>query len=352
MNELKTLIEMEGNGTKTLKSKETQLTLKDSINNFGNFGNVSTNSVLIDWIIDGMHPISEVERPSFIRLWQTLTKNKKPPIAIKTVNKQILNKYQEMDTKIMLELSKVSNIYIAADLWSAFTRSYLGVSCHWIDEDTLIRKNLALACKRVRGSHTFNILAEELQNIFMKFKIQNKITCVVTDNGSNFIKAFRVYGIDDDEDDENINEESTDEIEAVMLTDILDDIDITGRIVLPPHRRCASHTLNLLASKDALKSLEKTAHNTVYRKVYRSFFGKCQYLWNKTHQSTVVNDMVEETLGKKFIRPNLTRWNSTYDSVHHVHELFESKREEFVRLLDSLGLQRFTIDEIEFCKVI
>lgn len=116
MNELKTLIEMDGNGTKMLKPKETQLTSKDSINNFGNFGNFSTNSVLIDWIIDGMHPISEVERPSFIRLWQTLTKNKKPPITIKTVNKQILNKYQEMDTKIILELSKVLNICIAADL--------------------------------------------------------------------------------------------------------------------------------------------------------------------------------------------------------------------------------------------
>lgn len=171
MNELKTLIEMEGNGTKAVKPKKTQLILKDSINNFGNFGNVSTNSVLIDWIIDGMHPISEVERPSFINLWQTLTKNKKPPITIKTVNKQILNKYQEMDTKIMLKLSKVSNICIAADLWSVFTRSYLGVFCHWIDENTLIRKNLALDCKRVRGSHTFNIFAEELQNIF--HEIQN-----------------------------------------------------------------------------------------------------------------------------------------------------------------------------------
>jgi len=343
---------MEGKGTntKTLKPKETQLTLTDSITSFGNFGNASTSSVLIDWIIDGMHPISEVERPSFTRLWQTLTKNKRPPITVKTVNKQILSKHQEMDTKIILELSKVSNICIAADLWSAFTRSYLGVSCHWIDEDTLIRKKLALACKRVRGSHTYNILTEELQNIFKKFKIHNKITSVVTDNGSNFIKAFRVFGINDDEDDENINEESADEIDAVMLTDILD--DVTNRIVLPPHRRCASHTLNLLASKDALKSLDKTAHNTVYRKVYCSFFGKCQYLWNKTHQSTVVNDMVEEKLYKKFIRPNLTRWNSTYDSVHHIHELFESKREEFVELIDSIGLQRFTKEEIEFCKVI
>jgi len=341
---------MEGKGTntKTLKPKETQLTLTDSINSFGNFGNASTSLVLIDWIVDGMHPISEVERPSFIRLWQTLTKNKRPPITIKTLNKQILSKYQEMDTKIILELSKISNICIAADLRSAFTRSYLGVSCHWIDEDTLIRKNLELACKRVRGLHTYDILDEELQNIFLKFKIQNKITSVVTDNGSNFIKAFKVFDINDDEDDENINEESADEIYeyAVMLTDVLN--DTTHRIVLPPHRRCTSHTLNLLASRDALKSLDKTAHNTVYTKVYRSFFGKCQYVWNKTHQSTVINDMVEEKLGKKFIRPNLTRWNSTYDSVRHIHELFESKGEDFVELIDSIGLQRFTKDEIEF----
>ncbi|KAG0411874.1 hypothetical protein HPB47_011012 [Ixodes persulcatus] len=35
------------------------------------------------------------------------------------------------------------------------------------------------------------MIADELENVHLEFRIQNKDTRVVTDNGSNYVKAFR-----------------------------------------------------------------------------------------------------------------------------------------------------------------
>ena len=69
------------------------------------------------------------------------------------------------------------------------------------------------------------------------------------------------------------NDESTEDITQVQYE-------------LPPHQRCAAHTLNLVASNDINKHLSSSPTS---RSVYQSSFGKSVALWNKT----VAADKVE-----------------------------------------------------------
>ncbi len=57
--------------------------------------------------------------------------------------------------------------------------------------------------KQLKGSHTFYALPGALNDIHTEFNIREKIVRTTTDNGSNFLKAFRVYG----QTDENNNPE-------------------------------------------------------------------------------------------------------------------------------------------------
>ncbi|EEC10106.1 P2X purinoceptor,putative [Ixodes scapularis] len=81
-------------------------------------------------------------------------------------------------------------------------------------------------------------VANELIDIFDKYGIAGK---VITDDATNFAKAFRIY---------RANEEATDDgsdIQPKELTELLDDQDdaMIAR-QLPPHHRCAIHTLTLV----------------------------------------------------------------------------------------------------------
>ncbi|EZA53797.1 hypothetical protein X777_06861, partial [Ooceraea biroi] len=70
-------------------------------------------------------------------------------------------------------------------------RSYLGITIHWVNPVTFERESAALACRRMKGKHTYDVLAREIKSVFLEYHIQNKVCCTTTDNGSNFIKAFR-----------------------------------------------------------------------------------------------------------------------------------------------------------------
>lgn len=58
------------------------------------------------------------------------------------------------------------------------------------------RISYAIACKRFPGSHTYDRIANILNEIHSKYEITSeKLIATVTDNGSNFVKAFKKFGI-------------------------------------------------------------------------------------------------------------------------------------------------------------
>ena len=58
---------------------------------------------------------------------------------------------------------------------------------------------MVLACRWIIGSHTYNVLAEKMEYVLKEYRIQNKTTGAVTDSGSNFVKAFHLFGTPDAE---------------------------------------------------------------------------------------------------------------------------------------------------------
>ncbi|XP_041824825.1 uncharacterized protein LOC121644391 [Melanotaenia boesemani] len=179
------------------------------------------------------------------------------------------------------------------------------------------RGKAGLACRRFKGRHTHDSIASELDNINSSYGLSFKITATVTDNGSNFVKAFQVYQATPDSDD---SEEGEDDSTFVSVGDVLqssaDNVD--DAISLPPHQRCASHTLNLISCTDVDKWLFSKPET---KAIYRSATTKCAGLWNKASRSTVAAEIVDDIIAKKLLVPCTTRWNSYYDALERISKI-------------------------------
>ncbi|XP_039541169.1 uncharacterized protein LOC120488610 [Pimephales promelas] len=206
------------------------------------------------------------------------------------------------------------------------------------------REKAALACRRFKGNHTHDAIAVELDNIHSTYGITHKITATVTDNGSNFVKAFKRYQPLEESDSE---EDDEDEVTFTDINDALqatDDNDGDVVITLPPNKRCASHTLNLISCTDVDKWL---LSKPATKAVYRSATAKCSALWNKTSRSTLATETVDEVVSKKLLVPCTTRWNSFYDALARICEI---SMVDLNTISSKLGLTAITEREHLFLK--
>jgi hypothetical protein len=217
-----------------------------------------------------------------------------------------------------------------ADAWSAAGNSYLGVTCHWIDPETRTRKSCVLACTLMTGSHTGQYIAQMLDHIQKKFRIQDSVVRTTTNNGANFVSSFKLFGkqimgiqvlpdAEDDEIAEDIESMSqqaaprqdlfvlnvqdafirtvNDEPVPIQLHDDLAALAAEGevnlRYILPKHARCAAHTLNLIASADVTKAKHRFNPNLIQA------LEKCGALWNQHSTSHHLRNAVKQV--RKFL---------------------------------------------------
>lgn len=76
-------------------------------------------------------------------------------------------------------------------------------------------KSATLLCKRMKGTQDFKAISQILSNTYRQFGIEDKVIRYVTDNGSNFVKAFQSSG-------ENgctwaVNANETEEVEFIEI---------------------------------------------------------------------------------------------------------------------------------------
>ncbi|KAG5277557.1 hypothetical protein AALO_G00118970 [Alosa alosa] len=218
-----------------------------------------------------------------------------------------------MEANLKAALGDVDFVSTTADIWTMNNKSFMGVTVHWINS-TLQRNKAALACKRIRGRHTYDVIGAEIEEIHSSYGLHSKVVATVTDNASNFAKAFRVYQPCNLE-SESENDEAGDD-EEPTFTDVIEALSSgDGQFSLPPHYRCASHTINLVSTSDVDKHLNSCADT---KAVYRSSISKCTALWTKASRSTLASEQVEEVSRRKLKVPTSTRWNSLCEAISRI----------------------------------
>ena len=69
------------------------------------------------------------------------------------------------------------------------------MTVHWIEPSTLQCHKAAIACTRITSHHTYDVLAAKIENVHENFELSGKVSATVTNNGSNFVKAFATFAL-------------------------------------------------------------------------------------------------------------------------------------------------------------
>ncbi|XP_011875029.1 PREDICTED: uncharacterized protein LOC105565991 [Vollenhovia emeryi] len=291
---------------------------------------------IVKYFIHSMISLRAIEDPYFLNIFKDLNLSN---IGLKimsrrTLGRRIKNYYTSEIANIKSILHETDYVCTTVDIWSGRKRSFIGVTAHWITKD-LCRMSIALACRRFRGTHSYDRISELVQEINSEFNLTvNKIVATVTDNGSNFVKAFKMFGVkltnikmvdDCDEDglDAILSDSEDFEEEENADSSIVDDSDLytVENYLLPSHLRCCAHTLSLCATTDANKVLN--IQNTQLSNIHNCVMKKCNALWKavgRPKSAEIVQNVLEHSLS----RPGQTRWNSLFDSLQQIFSIKEN----------------------------
>ncbi|GJY21114.1 zinc finger BED domain-containing protein RICESLEEPER 2-like protein [Tanacetum coccineum] len=198
-----------------------------------------------------------------------------------------------------------TNVNLTTDVWTpphGVPGSYICVTAHWIEPGTWQMMKRVIAFEDFPVPHTGSALAKTLINVFVKFKLENKIMSITLDNASNNTSAIGKLRL---------------KYEPPM----------EGRFY---HSRCVAHIINLCVQDGlAVKEINtiKESFKTMLKDVFKSG-GKNQQRYTK----------ICKQAGKPCLSPHWdvpTRWNSTYhmflsglkqkSTLMYFHDLLASK---------------------------
>lgn len=317
------------------------------------------NRRMVHFVINTVSAVSIIDHPSFKAMFDGFNVK---VMGRKSLMNKIQDMFREHQEDLKLQICEQKFLCSTADIWSSKQRSFMGVTLHWLD-DNLKRVSVAIACQRFPGVHNYKAIAEILDAIYSKYGIKNEqIIATVTDNGSNFVKAFKEFGLTDnlsascsneqslvpvhyEEDNEyNSDPESGEEVTMVDFPycDTATKSDSDSTIILSKHFRCASHTLNLIATSDCMKAISA---NLVVRTKHMFAIDKCRKLWKRAKRPGTA-EIIMGVLGHTLSCPGDTRWNSYYDSISRI--INEDTKPKLLTLHQKLGLPNFKDNELQY----
>lgn len=279
-------------------------------------------------------PYSLIERDEFKALIAELDCRYSVP-SRSMVNTTLNDMMSRLVSTIKSHLSKARKVNICCDIWTkkGMSASFMGVTAHFLSSNK--RHFATLAVRRMPSPHTGENIFMIIQSVISDFEISDiQLNKVLTDNGSNMVKAFKnismkKYTIDDDasepdpEDDDTSSPEKEDELDLIMSEDEAADDNLLDndsahnarkdirdfRMKESEHEQaflgfrrlsCFAHTLQLVV----VKFDEVTSFKQLLKKTHK--------LVSKVNRSCKATERLISVAGKKLVADCPTRWSSTF----------------------------------------
>lgn len=138
-------------------------------------------------------PFSTIQHPSFSEMLSTAAGRDLSLPSTTLFMKFLKEQYDEMRKRLRLLLDKQKYLCITTDVWSSRAQSYLGMTVHFINEN-FERESYVLSFRQLHHKQTYKELTSEIVAVLKEYGIVvDKITHIVTDGGSAFCKAFKVF---------------------------------------------------------------------------------------------------------------------------------------------------------------
>uniref|UniRef100_A0A8C7XJ65 BED-type domain-containing protein n=1 Tax=Oryzias sinensis TaxID=183150 RepID=A0A8C7XJ65_9TELE len=291
---------------------------------------------IFNFIVEDCHSFYVLEQPGFRKLIAGLTEGLKVMDRV-TLFTKVDQSFSRMREELMSKLSSIQYVCTTADIWTANSRSFFGMTCHWIDAESLERKSAALGFARLQGRITYDTIAGRIHDIHVTYNLESKVQTTVTDNGSPFVSVFREFAVDTTETDDDIG--SYENVSAVLEGEPEQDM----LLFLPSVQRCASHTLEQIVNEDFWQAVSQGP----MCQLFYSAMAKVFAMWNKCHHLQVGLDAAEE-IGKMALAvPAVIRWNVEYCAVQKIVSLSER---ELTELCARLEVPRLQAEELSFLK--
>lgn len=294
------------------------------------------DDLIFNFIVEDCQSFYVLEQPGFKKMVEGLSEGRTPMDRVTLFTKVDLV-FSSMRDELVAKLNNVQYVCTTADIWTANNRSYFGMTCHWIDTDSLERKSAALGFARLQGRHTYDTIAGRIHDVHVAYNIESKVQTTVTDNGSPFINVFKEFSIDSQDSDDDIGyfENVAGILEGEPEQDML--------LFLPTLQRCASHTLDLIVAEDLWQAVSQGP----MCQLHYSTMAKVFAIWSKSHQLQVAMDSAEDLAKMALVVPAVIRWNVEYCAVQKIVSLTET---ELTELCARLEVPRLQPEEMAFLK--
>uniref|UniRef100_H3A058 DUF659 domain-containing protein n=1 Tax=Latimeria chalumnae TaxID=7897 RepID=H3A058_LATCH len=110
------------------------------------------------------------------------------------MKKAITGETEKLKEEMAERLKKAHKISICVDLWSkqSLLESYIRITAQFYDKEKNLLCYISLALCNIEERHMAEVILHEVKKCLEEWKVpDSKVQCIVTDNGSNVIKAFR-----------------------------------------------------------------------------------------------------------------------------------------------------------------
>lgn len=143
---------------------------------------------LMKFVVKDLRPLSIVEGEGFLEFMNIAVPEYIVP-SKQTIIRLVEQTAQNEKINLKCFLKNIPHVCITIDFWTSLTNhSYLGVTCHYLDNWYL--RTRVLETVEVPESHTSINIVNNLKYILKFWNIENKVCAIVSDNAANMVKAI------------------------------------------------------------------------------------------------------------------------------------------------------------------